>query len=150
MKKILIISVAALLACTAQAAFAHSGDEIGCSTLHIQIANDTPTSCRLIDRKVIHGNMETSPPEAILSGDSSRFDMVETLKGPEVDLTYRCNGKTITFKTQQNYCSIFTLGAGSIHTEVLSHDSGIHAKANSDMGSYIWSRPGQVSWTLSS
>ena len=125
-------------------------DEVGCSFMHVQIANDTSSSCQLVNQRVFHGNLETSPPRAILNGNAGRFDMAETIYGPEIDLTYRCDNKEIALKTHQNYCFILRGGAGGVSTKVISHDHGIHAYADAQAGSWFWNRPGQVTWTITS
>ncbi|MHA7840698.1 MAG: hypothetical protein ACX932_02420 [Gammaproteobacteria bacterium] len=151
MKKNTVIISLLLLCTNVQAALADSSaHENGCSILHVQIANDMKSqqSCRLISTNIIHGNMDSSPPQSIIDGNSSRFDMVETFYGPEIELTYNCNDKQITFKTQQGYCMMFKGGAGAITTEIKHRDLGINAKPIVHKGSWLWSRPGQVTWSI--
>lgn len=116
-----------------------------CWRLHIQIGNATPSPCSLVQSKVIHGSLSSSPPSVIFPGMTERFDMHQTFRGPEIQLKYLCNGKQITFSSQQNYC---LFRAGNIATQVISHDSAISAFTTTENGSYYWGKPGFVNWVL--
>ncbi|WP_028387642.1 hypothetical protein [Legionella fairfieldensis] len=119
--------------------------ENACGTLHIQIANLTSESCFLVTSNLIHGSLHSSPPATILSNDSKRFEIAQTVYGPEINLEYNCNGKYITFKSQQEYC---LFSAGKISGQIVSKTVGIDASYTTESGSAFWRKPGTINWKL--
>lgn len=118
-----------------------------CGRLHIQIGNATPLKCQLITSKQVHGKLISSPPAMIPPGFSGRFDMYQTFYGPEIVLEYSCEGETISFVTQQNYCF---MKAGQLSAKVLSSSPRLKASYTAERGSYYWGQPGIVNWVINS
>lgn len=81
----------------------------GCGTMFIEILNDTKAECKLVNFDVIHG--ETSfeygissiqPSNKITSEETTVLYIDQFVYGPEVELTYNCNGKIISLNSQMN------------------------------------------------
>lgn len=124
---------------------AYADEENPCGILHIQIANLTHKSCFLTKSNLIHGNFLSSPPTTILSNDSKKFDVAQTIFGPNIVLQYSCGDQQITFSSQQDLCFI---SAGKITGQVQTKTLNIDAYYNAESGSFIWNKPGIINWSL--
>jgi hypothetical protein len=89
-----------------------------CGNLHIEISNQTSSTCILSENKIIYGYQMATIPTTLLPKQSGKIDMiqVEFYAGPNVILSYQCGQETIRFSSQQNYCA---LKPGEIHGNVL-------------------------------
>ena len=119
-----------------------------CGILKVQIANGTHHICYLVSSDVVHGNLMDQPPAALIPGQAKRFAMSQTLYGPHIVITYRCEGNFITITSQQNYCF---LEAGNITGNISPpYPKNISVNSVIESGSYYWSKPGMISWIFSS
>lgn len=147
MKKTLFALILALG--LSPAAFAQAiADDSDCGRLHIQVANFTQDTCRLVGSKTIHGNVMVSPPTSLMAGQSYPFDIMETGYGPTEETTYQCGKEQITFRSHQGFCALFLGGAGGVSATIVSHTPGITAKAITSEGSFFWGKPGQLNWEI--
>ncbi len=129
---------------SAQAANNPSSNE--CGNFHIQISNQTNVACVLTSQKVIHGNLITPPPMSILPNDSKRFDMIQTVYGPSISLSYQCGSENITFTSKQNLC---VFEAGDITGTILHPlPLNINASYTALSGSFLWGRSGSINWQM--
>jgi hypothetical protein len=137
--KNLISSCAVFFMCAAaQAANTNSG------RMHVQISNLTTSSCNLTDQTLSHGTFDSAPPSSIMSGDSKAFDVMQTIMGPDVMLTYSCNGYTTSFEVQQDK-SIF-LGQTPKLTVYVTN--GLTLQYTSESSSVPWNSPGIIYITI--
>lgn len=118
-----------------------------CGRLHVQIGNATSQPCQLIKTTLNHGKLVTSPPAVILPGYTERFDLTQTYYGPDIILEYQCQGHSLKFESQQNYCF---LKAGQVSGVLYSIDPKLRASFTTENGSYYWSKPGLISWIINS
>lgn len=123
-----------------------ASDENNCGRLHVQIANGTSSVCQLISSKIVRGILISSPPTAILPGDSKRFDMTQAFSGPNIILEYSCHNEHVIFESQQNYCF---LQAGDITGTLLPPiNPYLQVTYTAETGSFFWSRPGIINWFI--
>ena len=117
-----------------------------CKTFHIQVSNLTQHACVLISHRVFRGNLITPPPLSILSGDTKRFDMRQTVYGPTILLSFQCGPESISFISKQNACF---LEAGSVTGELLPPlPINLNATYTALPGSYFWEKSGSINWKI--
>lgn len=117
-----------------------------CGTIHIQVSNETGTSCKLSHFDIIHGIYEVFPPTQILPGDSKFVDIDQWGFGPSIELTYNCGGKKAVLKSQMNR-SIFWGKTPS--ASILEQDESLAITHNEVSGSCFFLLPGVVNWVIS-
>lgn len=122
-------------------------DMPGCNHLHVEIANTTNQACSLNASNIHHGRLVFAPPSLILPGTVQDFDIKQTLYGPDITLSYRCNNEIVIIRSQQNFC---LAKAGQITGDVVYSDQHINAHPQTVLGSYHESKPGTINWTLNS
>lgn len=120
----------------------------GCGHLVVEVTNLTSTSCQLISSNVVHGITFLSPAVSLTPRQTNGFAYEETMFGPMVDTTYRCGGQRITIRSQQPYCTLLQVGAGSPKGTIIEKTAGIDAHATAATGSYYWGRPGKIAWQI--
>lgn len=81
----------------------HSDEE--CSKLGITIINNTDRNCSLVAQSLIHGyyfSSRSDVPRSIPKQSKAEpFFLEVSLLGAEIQLTYNCEGETISFDTIQ-------------------------------------------------
>ena len=117
-----------------------------CGTIHIQVSNETGTSCKLSHFDIVHGIYEVFPPTQILAGDSKFVDIDQWGYGPNIELTYDCGGKKVILKSQMNR-SIFWGKTPS--ASILEQDRSLSVTHNEVSGSCFFLLPGVVNWVIS-
>ena len=80
--------------------------------MHVKITNKTGQDCKLLYKKIIHGNVWLSPPQnSLLSNQTADYEFIQTTYGPDAILSYACNpdnyNNTVTFEVSQGLSWIF-------------------------------------------
>ena len=71
--------------------------------------------------------------------------MIQILSVPEIQLFYVCNGKKISFTSQEN---MWILWAGQIHAKLEYADPGITANYEISRGSSLFAQAGILTWDI--
>lgn len=119
-----------------------------CHELDLTISNQTGNTCVLINADLKKGHYFESTGaahEIINHAESAPLKLSQTtLSGPDVQLTYVCGSKRIVLEASQGICLLI---AGSVHGRALLND-GVTVDVETQQGSFLWSRHGEVRWTL--
>ncbi len=119
-----------------------------CALLSIEITNLTDETCTLSNYVLNQGELNYgSHLQAFITPGSTTSALVleQSLMGADIDINYQCGpNKTISFKSHQSYCFFM---AGSVEGQVLKAKQ-MNAEFSVSSGSFIWSRQGQIKWTL--
>jgi hypothetical protein len=143
MKKLLLLAMSSIIVSTGIFAGTSSG---GCKYLHVQISNQTSSPCILTDETLNSGYLVTSPPTSILVNDSKRFDIDQTVFGPDIALTYQCGTGVIRFESQQGVCVVY---AGAVKGNILEPTTAnITATFTANEGSAYWDKSGSINWVI--
>lgn len=116
-----------------------------CGKLFLEISNDTKEQCKLYNMTVIRGVMDQALKREIEPGGSLRLEAEQTFYGPEVELTFDCNGKKTTLHSQQNFCLFHY---GKLQANIVAQDPGLVVTHYMIEGSYYNKIPGRVTWVI--
>lgn len=119
-----------------------------CQELDMAIANNTGHVCKLIKADLIHGKLSQNTHFAQFIPNNSESDSViikqAALDGPKVVLHYDCGDKSISIASSQTIC---VMVEGTVNAHIIEADN-MGAQANTQKGSFIWSKHGEVRWRL--
>ena len=142
MKK-LIIAVLLIMVTQAHAS------EWQCEIFRINIKNDTPSTCYLIQRTINSGKIYKRQPYKIKPGTTvTQFEVAETHHKPvSVVFTYECaDNHTITLLSSKEHC--YYQNSGKIKG-IIVKTTNLNAVFSSKEGSYLSPQPGSILWTIS-
>ncbi|AHE67328.1 hypothetical protein [Legionella oakridgensis] len=137
------VSMILIIGCFSKLLFAGSG----CGYFNVSLENYTGYPCAVLAATVRGGNITGGGvPQYVGNGEMMpSFQMQQGFfSGPKIQLDLQCGNKTVTLFSQQNYCF---LEAGNVSGDV-STPNNIHAKYIAANGSYWYSRPGSIVWTI--
>lgn len=120
---------------------------LDCGHLEIFFINNTGHDCALQKIHITHGEIDKGfIPNIIPTGSISLpFSIQQTYsQGPRIQLSYKCQNKTFTVSSEQNYCFF---SPGAISGDVNSFNN-VHVEYKSTVGSYYYSLPGQITWVV--
>ena len=119
-----------------------------CHELDLTITNQTGSTCVLINSDLKKGHYfesSNAAHEIINHAESAPLKLSQgTLSGPDVQLTYLCGSKRVVLEAAQDIC---LLVSGHVSGRTLLND-GLDVEVEKQQGSFIWSRHGEVRWTL--
>ena len=142
MKKLII---AALLIMMTQA----YASQWQCEIFRINVKNDTPSTCYLIQRTINSGKVYKLQPYKIKPGTTAtQFEVVENNhEQVSVVLTYECaDNHTITLLSSKGRC--WYQNTGKIEG-IITKANNLNAVFSSKEGSYLIPQPGSILWTIS-
>lgn len=116
-----------------------------CGKLFLEVSNDSSEICKLYNMTIIRGVMDQSVNREIAPGESLQLVAEQSFYGPDIELTFDCNGKKATLHSQQNLCLFHY---GKLQTNIIVQDPGLTVTHYAIEGSYIHKIPGRVSWVI--
>ncbi len=123
-------------------------DKNGCTEFGVQLVNRTNSECLLLNYTMTSGYLiNINPNGSVIYPNMSQSFLTQQgfVGGPTLRATYSCGGKNIIIESHQNYCYML---AGDISGNVTAKDNGISARHLESEGSYFWSYPGHIYWTI--
>ena len=140
MKRLVVMSA---LFSASMSLFAQS---LSCQNLGISIKNASEQDCKLRATKLFYGYLyKGAIPVVIPKGTTSNvFFLDQDSTGIGIQIDYRCNDKLVSFYSGQNYCNFYAGDVGG--WPYFGNDLG--AEYQETIGSYWYSKPGQISWTI--
>lgn len=116
-----------------------------CGTLQLEVSNETSKKCILKKFQLNHGNYEWYPLATILPGQTDVFDVDMFGFGPDVELSYSCGGRLVSFRSQMNRAVFIGKTPTS---EVIQQDAPLEVSHHDLYGSCVKETPGIVMWVI--
>jgi|GEM_PF-1658664 hypothetical protein len=120
------------------------GDVSEAGRMHVQISNLSGENCSITVQQLLHGTLDSLPPQTLMVNESKAFDMLQAGFGPDMIIGYLCGDKSARFEVQQDYA--FIMGHTPHVTILESHGLKIAYEATG--ASAFWGNPGLVNITL--
>lgn len=116
-----------------------------CGTLQLEVSNETSKKCILKKMQLNHGNYEWYPLPTIMPSQTDMFDIDMFGFGPDVELTYSCGGRLVSFRSQMNR-AIFIGKTPS--SNIKEQESPLELSHHDLYGSCTKETPGIVMWVI--
>ena len=116
---------------------------VHCGELRVRVQATPDKHCVLTHASILHGRLAGgSIIPALITHIPGDFVMLQTIFGPDLELTYKCNNaEPISIRMSQGLC---LMRGGNI--SVSSSAPGVYASWTE--ASYLFDTPGSVTWVL--